>query len=570
MNTDNYNRFDELIREKLDSYEAEADMDLLVNIHARKNRFLRSRNLLTIIALLAILMAGILGGYYLSHAGKGESRQENSSTDQVADKATQSRQTGFAGAVNAQSNYGDASYSSTLQGIPGSGLTSNKNSGYQQVSNSTPDARTGKPTVSSASAGQNNKPGVKANKDRMLYDVVIAADRIPAKNQSLTDRNAEQQHQQNDEKQNSVDKTKTTDECSASFSYYSSYDQSLNFMASVNAAPGVVINWQFGDGESSRELNPKHTYSKAGQYAVTLTAVNTQTNCKAEVYKLIRVATGASLTSSTIKGTVFADAEYAAKTMVQLIEPSTTRVIQTTFTNNKGHYEFNEIGAGNFVIRTSTYKNYSSTYYGNAEDVEQATNIAVFKDDYDVLSGYDIQMVANRALADNSSLKSDSGSRLMVVMDENNNPVTTVVVSANGKITSSVKLPAGNYSLLDPLSGQSGGSLNVGDDGSASMGPKSGTGFGNDMAENMSTVTLSPNPAGPYVNIGLTNANSSPIEVTIINYGGAIVRQFTLPNGSSSGSIDINSLSGGTYHVIVKQNGTTVTSTLVKASDNSK
>jgi PKD repeat protein len=33
-------------------------------------------------------------------------------------------------------------------------------------------------------------------------------------------------------------------------------------------------NWNFGDGTSSTEKNPTHTYSKPGTYAVTLTATN--------------------------------------------------------------------------------------------------------------------------------------------------------------------------------------------------------------------------------------------------------------------------------------------------------
>ena len=36
----------------------------------------------------------------------------------------------------------------------------------------------------------------------------------------------------------------------------------------------VSWQWQFGDGSSSIEKSPAHTFSKAGIYAVTLTAGN--------------------------------------------------------------------------------------------------------------------------------------------------------------------------------------------------------------------------------------------------------------------------------------------------------
>lgn len=564
MSTDNYNRFDELIREKLDSYEAEPDMDLLVNIHARKNRFLKSRNLLTIIALLAILTAGIIGGYYLSGTGNDHSQQTNEKQDLGLNHSNDKTENPFG--RNGRVPSGLQSPSKTAYLLPASqGSEFNgKQSGNGITTTSFSNTnKTAYRTVNSTNTlnSRGNKP---QNSNRTLSDVVVSGSKTSITETAKNTNTPEETKSKGGEK----DDDKATDECTAAFDYYSSYDHSLNFMPHINTSADVSVSWQFGDGESSRELNPKHIYTKAGQYAVTLTAVNTKTNCKSEVYKLIRVIKGVELTSTTIKGTVFADAEYAGKIMVQLIEPN-GNIVQRTITNAKGKYEFNEVGAGNYLITTSAYKHYSSTFYGNSKQIEYATNIAVFKDDYDVLSGYDIQMIADRNNGDNSTAQSDTGSKLMIIMDENNNPLTTVVV-ANGKIISSTNLPAGNYTMVDAQSGKPSGGLNIGDDGSTSVRPNASSGRDNSLSENPSKVTLSPNPAGPYVNVGLTNAADSPIEVTIINYGGAIVKQFTLPSGSSSSSVDINSLSGGSYHVIVKQNGITVTSTLVKGSDNTK
>jgi PKD repeat protein len=40
------------------------------------------------------------------------------------------------------------------------------------------------------------------------------------------------------------------------------------------ATSGASLEWNFGDGTMSTELNPAHSYAKAGTYAVTLTATN--------------------------------------------------------------------------------------------------------------------------------------------------------------------------------------------------------------------------------------------------------------------------------------------------------
>lgn len=53
---------------------------------------------------------------------------------------------------------------------------------------------------------------------------------------------------------------------------------------SSNASDQV---WQFGDGQQSSDKNPLHTYAKAGDYSVTLTARNRQFNAtKIEVVHL--------------------------------------------------------------------------------------------------------------------------------------------------------------------------------------------------------------------------------------------------------------------------------------------
>lgn len=39
------------------------------------------------------------------------------------------------------------------------------------------------------------------------------------------------------------------------------------------------VEWWFGDGMTSREQNPVHTYEKSGIYDFTLTACNTEEDC---------------------------------------------------------------------------------------------------------------------------------------------------------------------------------------------------------------------------------------------------------------------------------------------------
>ena len=54
----------------------------------------------------------------------------------------------------------------------------------------------------------------------------------------------------------------------------------VQFTASVEEEEGgpFSFKWDFGDGQSSAEQNPSHTYEKVGEYTATLTVTNQKGN----------------------------------------------------------------------------------------------------------------------------------------------------------------------------------------------------------------------------------------------------------------------------------------------------
>jgi PKD repeat protein len=54
----------------------------------------------------------------------------------------------------------------------------------------------------------------------------------------------------------------------------------VQFTASVEEESGgpFKFHWDFGDGSSSDEQNPSHTYAKVGEYTATLTVTNQKGN----------------------------------------------------------------------------------------------------------------------------------------------------------------------------------------------------------------------------------------------------------------------------------------------------
>ncbi len=62
----------------------------------------------------------------------------------------------------------------------------------------------------------------------------------------------------------------------ATFQYEISEDNFLQVIFMNFSQNAVSYQWNFGDGESSTEENPTHTYADVGEYEVTLTAANSE------------------------------------------------------------------------------------------------------------------------------------------------------------------------------------------------------------------------------------------------------------------------------------------------------
>lgn len=72
---------------------------------------------------------------------------------------------------------------------------------------------------------------------------------------------------------------------------YEAYGTTVKFINHTQHAN--YYEWSFGDGKSSNDNEPRHTYSKAGTYTVTLKAFNTRSTIYTRGYS----------TSKTIKVT---------------------------------------------------------------------------------------------------------------------------------------------------------------------------------------------------------------------------------------------------------------------------
>lgn len=87
--------------------------------------------------------------------------------------------------------------------------------------------------------------------------------------------------------------------CAAAFAYTVKADTVYFSNQTQNAE---TFLWDFGDGNISMEKEPVHVYSSAGNYAITLTAVDPMTNCIDNVTKVVTI--GAVICKSEFSYTV--------------------------------------------------------------------------------------------------------------------------------------------------------------------------------------------------------------------------------------------------------------------------
>ncbi|WPV67311.1 PKD domain-containing protein [Chitinophaga sp. LS1] len=80
-----------------------------------------------------------------------------------------------------------------------------------------------------------------------------------------------------------------------------------NTTINTTGNPGITYLWNFGDGSTSSDMNPIHTYTAEGKYTVTLTATSadgcSQTLTQTEYIQIATIAADFTIAESLCKGT---------------------------------------------------------------------------------------------------------------------------------------------------------------------------------------------------------------------------------------------------------------------------
>jgi PKD repeat protein len=131
----------------------------------------------------------------------------------------------------------------------------------------------------------------------------------------------------------------------------------VQFTASPSGGtPPYSYKWDFGDGGTSTEQNPSHTYTKAGDYVVTCTVRDSMVSqSTAEITIKVEGETGVTLSFQPSKGNVAPGGIYEVEVVISQVSKLDTAIFTLSF--NPSVLEFVEAKAGKLMPNAEVASN---------------------------------------------------------------------------------------------------------------------------------------------------------------------------------------------------------------------
>lgn len=342
-------------------------------------------------------------------------------------------------------------------------------------------------------------------------------------------------------------------------------------------------SWSFGDGTSSTQQNPDHTYAASGTYLVCLTATDSM-GCTSTFCDSVFVNTF-PVSSNSISGIVTAGQQLADNATVYLVtlDPVTFSLVAVDSTtiqpSDSGQYFFNGIASNMYTVKaalnstSANFAGYMPTYFGD--------NLFWLDAQWFFIPGYvpqrfDINLAAGANTGGpgfiggsifagaNKNGKGMAGVDIML-MDQNMNPVAHTKSDENGDF-GFAGLPLGNYMVYvdmmnrttdpAPVSLKQGAhqvnniEIEVGAT-EITFSTSGTTGISSDIASQVGNVY--PNPTTGIAALDLTLERAADIRIEVVSVLGTSMwtSNATLAAGKHTLPVTLEDLPTGVYMVRV-------------------
>ncbi|WP_118949989.1 PKD domain-containing protein, partial [Taibaiella helva] len=359
-----------------------------------------------------------------------------------------------------------------------------------------------------------------------------------------------------------------------------------NTSNTVNTITPYAASWSFGDGSSTTQYNPSHTYAGPGTYTVTLAMVWVDSFTMAQfcIDSISHnVVIGSNPANNEISGNIYLDSFNAPNPTDSLkvwliLHDSTTNTLTAVdslfLSAFNPHYGFHNAPAGTYYVKANvlgqtpgttgyipTY-HFSSPYWGGATPIFHSGGASLHKH---------IMMLTGTVtsgpgfIGGNISMGAGKGTAtgvpdlLVLLRNSSNEVITSTYTDANGDYAFS-NVPEGSYNVYPE-------EMNYRTTPSSSITLASGSysSNGNNFQQTEDEIvptqvlgitrlskedgiTVYPNPVAQTLYLESRNGRFS--ELALVNVLGQVVHQQPIRSGTNK--IETGRLTAGIYYLLIK------------------
>lgn len=335
-------------------------------------------------------------------------------------------------------------------------------------------------------------------------------------------------------------------------------------------------HWDFGDGHTSSERHPLHTYKQPGIFDVKLTVTSDLLSSEMVTSEIVKKLKVGMKDYYHFGGHAFAGyfpVDVGTAFLYQIIEDEYIPIDTTEF-DTYGYYMFPQLIGGEYKVKTfpspsSTHAGaYLPTYYGNELLWTKAQSIKLEETGWE----YDIVMVENtefnsgggniegRVFTEGKSSTIENAE--VILFNEADNCLTYIKSDKDGAFIFT-GLEYGTYKVLADVPGKytyptiitlSANNPTIGDIDIIIYDEDIAHGIGDDVVTRLTGLgDPYPNPARSDVNIAFELLQSGQVQVFVINQCGQIVHKYSSHHHAGENKVQINTsgLSSGMYKMMI-------------------
>lgn len=360
--------------------------------------------------------------------------------------------------------------------------------------------------------------------------------------------------------------------------------QTASFSDKSTHPGNARYSWNFGDGATSTQVNPTHTYSSSGTYQVSM--IISDSNCQDTAIKTIQVKPSPypAVDVAVYLGTKLGNRNFADHGRIYLIVHDTAQKTLTaadSFTfNSAGVHRFKNVTPGKYLVKAALtkksayYQNYLPAYHDSSLKWNKGTKINVSSNSTSVAAPIHLIKGNNPGgpgfisgkTSQGANKKAGSGKPVtgafVMLLDMNDDPLMYTYTDKEGYFEFT-NIPYGTYKVYTEIAGKETfpSIVELSEDNKSvkdirikvserTIREEETSGISTSFREK--GIRIYPNPSSGILNIEYNNAEAGKLDLQIFDQSGKLMNTTHLDTSKEHHKIDLGDYPNGIYFIKAK------------------